>query len=543
MSRTFRQQECPRRAEAAPQAREAGDGARPARSRQRRGVELDMPRVLSAGTFALAVASAAVLMLSGCASMGRQVPAAEARGADAVGLSASVQTTPVSAQWWRQFGDATLDGLVDKALAGSPSLAAAGARVRQAQAVADAVRGSEAPQVALDASVTRERLTENGLFPPPYGGGVFNNSDIHLGLGWDADLFGRTRNELRSALGQARAAQADADVAAQQLAVAVVRTYLQLARLDSQREVATRTLEQRTQMLSLIDQRVKAGLDTVVEQLEGEGAIPDTRTQIEALDEQITLARHQLAALTAQPMDALDGARPTLAQLHAVPQPTVIGADLLARRPDIAAARARVEAAGYEVQSQKAAFYPDINLSASFGLSSLSLGNIGEWASRAWTVGPALHLPIFEGGTLRAQLRGKNAQRDAAVDAYNETVIDAVREAADAASSSASIARQQAQQSQALASAEGSYRYSQQRYAQGLGNQLVVLNAETQVLAQRRADVDLRWRALDVQAQLMKALGGGWSDAAAAAAPAASAAPTAAGAPAGTPNDVSHTPA
>jgi NodT family efflux transporter outer membrane factor (OMF) lipoprotein len=538
MPRTFRQQECPRRAEAAPQARETGEDARPARSRQRRGVELDMPRMLSASTFALAVASAAVLMLSGCASMGHQVPAAQARGADAVGLQASVQTTPVAAQWWRQFGDATLDGLVDKALAGSPNLAAAGARVRQAQAVADAVRGSEAPQVALDASVVRQRFTENSIYPPPYGGAVYNNGTVQLGLGWDADVFGRTRNELRSALGQARAAQADADVAAQQLAVAVVRTYLQLARLESQREVASRTLDQRTQMLSLIQQRVKAGLDTVVEQLEGEGAIPDTKAQIEAIDEQITLTRHQLAALTAQPMDALDAASPTLAQLHAAPQPATIGADLLARRPDIAAARARVEASGYEVQAQKAAFYPDINLTAGFGVNSLSLGNLLEWPSRVWNVGPALHLPIFEGGTLRAQLRGKNALRDAAVDAYNESVIDAVHEAADAASSSASIARQQAQQAQALASAEGSYRYSQQRYAQGLGNQLVVLNAETQVLAQRKADVDLRWRALDVQAQLMKALGGGWSETSAAAtAPAASAVPTASAT-----ND-SHTPA
>jgi NodT family efflux transporter outer membrane factor (OMF) lipoprotein len=523
MFRTSRLPECARRADGASPPREAGASAsRPARAPRRRGLEFDMPRMLSAGTVALAVASAAVLMLSGCASMGHPTPPAVQRGADAVGLSADVRTTPVSAQWWHRFGDAQLDGLVDKALAGSPNLAAAGARVRQARAVADAVHGSELPQVALDASVVRQRLTENGLFPPPYGGSVFNNSDAHLGLGWDADLFGRQRNELRAALGQARAAQADADVAAQQLAVAVVHAYLQLARLESQREVAVRTLDQRTQMLSLIRQRVEAGLDTVVEQLEGEGAIPDTRAQIEAIDEQATLARHQLAALTAQPMDALDALAPTLAGLQISPQPAVLGADLLARRPDVAAARARVEATGAAVQAQRAQFYPDINFSASAGFSSLSLNNVGEWASRAWSFGPALHLPIFEGGTLRAQLKGRDAERDAAVDAYNQSVIDAVHEAADAAGSAASIARQQAQQSQALGSAEDSYRYSQQRYAQGLGNQLVVLNAETQVLAQRRADVDLRWRSLDVQAQLMKALGGGWSDAAVAASPSAS---------------------
>ncbi len=470
-----------------------------------------MPRVLSAGTFALAVASAAVLMLAGCASMGDQTPAAKLHGADAVGLASTVQTTPVDAQWWHQFGDSQLDALVAQALAGSPNLAAAQDRVRHAEAIVDATRGGTAPQVAFDASLNRQLLSKNGLFPPPYGGHIFTNSDAQFGLTWDADVFGRMKADIASAIGSARAQRADADVAAQQLATQVVRTYFQLARLESQREVAQRTLDQRTQMLSLILQRVKAGLDTIVEQRQGEGAIPDTRAQIESLDEQIDLTRHMLAALTAQPMNALAALAPTLAQLHASTQPPVLGADLLARRPDIAAALARVEASEQSVKSQRAAFYPDINFSAAFGLNSIELNQFAKWDSRTWQVGPALHLPIFEGGTLRAQLKGKNADRDAAIDGYNQLVIDAVREAADAATSAASIQRQQAQQSQALTAAESGYQYSQQRYSQGLGNELIVLNAETQVLSERRQDVDLRYRALDVQAQLMKALGGGWN--------------------------------
>jgi len=523
------QQDCPRRAGAAPQTGETTQPARPARTRQRRGVELDMPRVLSAGTFALAVASAAVLMLAGCATPGHQVPPAVARSADTVGLATSAQTTPVQAQWWRQFGDTQLDGLVAKALAGSPNLAAAGDRARRAEAMADAARGAEAPQVGLDASLIRERLTSNGLYPPPYGGAIYNNGDAHFGLSWDADFFGRQKADLEAALGSARAARADADVAAQQIATQVVRTYFSLARLESQREVAQRTLDQRTQMLSLIRQRVTAGLDTVVELRQGEGAIPDTRGQIESLDEQIDLTRHMLAALTAQPMQALATLSPTLAQLHVSPQPPVLGADLLARRPDVAAALARVEASQEQVKSQRAQFYPDINFSAAFGLSSLELNSFAKVASRAWDFGPALHLPIFEGGQLRAALKGKNADRDAAIEAYNQQVIDAVREASDAATSAASIQRQQAHQAQALAAAESGYQFSQQRYAQGLGNELIVLNAETQALAERRLDVDLRYRALDVQAQLMKALGGGWTgDSAAAASPAnAASAPTA----------------
>ncbi len=508
------QQDCPRRAGASAKTGEPVVERHPLRNRAQRALHLDTPRMLSAGTFAVAVASAAMLMLAGCADMGHQVAPATARTADSLGLQASQQTTAVDAQWWHQFGDAQLDDLVAKALAGSPNLAAAAARVRGAQAVADNARGVDAPHVDLSAGITRELLSRNGLFPPPYGGSIFNQSDLNLGLKWDADFFGRQKAQIEAALGTARAAQADADVAAQQIAVQVVRTYFSLARLESQRLVAQRTYDQRSQMLSLIKQRVGAGLDTVVEQKQGEGALPDTLAQIESLDEQIDLARHMLAALTAQPMQATAALAPTLDQLHVSPQPPILGADLIARRPDVAAALARAEAANQQVTSQKAAFYPDINFSAGFGLDSIHLDHLFELPSKAWNFGPALHLPIFEGGQLRAQLKGRNADRDAAVQAYNQQVIDAVREASDAATSAASIGRQLTLQRQALAASTDSYDFSQKRYGQGLGNALIVLNAETQMLTERRLEVDLRYRALDVQAQLMKALGGGWSAAA-----------------------------
>jgi NodT family efflux transporter outer membrane factor (OMF) lipoprotein len=504
------QQECPRRAGATPHGDEASQPRRPLRNRQRGAVEQALPRVLSAGTFALAVASAAVLMLAGCATPGNQQARADVRTPASVGLAAGQPTTAVDARWWQQFGDARLDAIVDQALAGAPNLAAARDRARRAEAVADAVRGSELPQVGLSASIERSRFTENSIYSI-YGGKVFNNPTAGLGFSWDADFFGRQKADLEAALGSARAAQADADVAAQQLATGVVRAYLQLARLESQRAVAQRTYDQRKQMLGLISQRVKAGLDTVVEQKQGEGALPDTLAQVEAIDEQIALVRHQLAALAAQPMDAYASLDPTLADLRVTPQPPVLGADLLARRPDIAAAVARVEALDQQVASQRTQFYPDVSLSGNFGLNSLNLNEFAKMGSLTWAFGPALHLPIFEGGQLRAQLKGKSADRDAAIQAYNQQVIDAVHEAADAATSAASIARQQALQHEALQASQASYEFAQQRYGQGLGNALIVLNAETQTLAERRLDVDLQYRALDVQAQLMKALGGGWS--------------------------------
>ena len=504
---------CPRRdADAQPCA--DAQAPRPVRQRKTRKehhFDLSMPRLLSTSTLALAVVSTAVLVLAGCATPGPQTPPPERATPAQVGLAADRATTAVEAQWWKQFGDTQLDGVVAQALAGSPNLGAAAARVAKAQSVVAATHGASLPQVGFDASLIRQRLTENGLYPPPYGGMVFNSGDAEFHLSWDLDLWGRNRADLEAALGSARAAQADADVVAQQLATQVVRTYLTLARLESQREVLQRTLEQRDQLLTLTRQRVSAGLDTVVELHQSEGALPDTRAQIEAIDEQIELARHLLAALAAQPPQAYASLAPTLAQLKFSPQPPVLGADLLARRPEVAAALARVEAATQQVASQRTRFYPDINFTAFAGLSAINLADMSNLNSNVWGFGPALHLPIFEGGQLRAQLKGKSADRDAAIQAYNQSVIDAVHEASDAASSSASVARQRVEQQRALESAVAAYDTAKQRYAQGLSSQLTVLNAETQWLSQRRLDVDLQYRTLDVQAQLMKSLGGGWT--------------------------------
>jgi NodT family efflux transporter outer membrane factor (OMF) lipoprotein len=530
MHSVHKNSECPRRAGAESPADGRAGRATPARRKRATGEhdvhDSALPRLLSTGTLALAVVSTAVLLLAGCASPGPQgAPQMRATAAQ-VGLPDDQHTTTVDAQWWHQYGDAQLDDLVARALAGSPSLAAASARVASAQAAVAARRGGYAPQVGGDASVSRQRLTESGLYPPPYAGSVFNTANAQLDFSWDIDLFRRQEHDIAAALGAERAAQADAAVAAQGLAAQVVRGYLTLARLGSQKQVAERTLAQRDELLRLVRQRVAAGLDTVVELRNSEGAIPDTRAQIEALDEQIDLARHVLAALTVQAPQSLGGLSPTLGQLRIAQQPTVLGADLLARRPEIAAALARVEAASEQVALQKTRFYPDINLTGFFGFNSIGLSNFADWGSRNWDFGPAIHLPIFEGGTLRAQLKGKAADRDAAIDAYNQAVVDAVHEAADAATSAASVGRQHEEQRAALESARSAYEFAQQRYAQGLGNQLIVLNAETQWLSQQRLDVDLQYRTLDVQAQLMKSLGGGWNAASASAAPAPGAAST-----------------
>lgn len=468
-----------------------------------------MKRVPQAGL----PAALAFALLAGCASQPGLAPPVPPRDAASLGLSGD-SAPAVDAQWWRGFGDAQLDALVDQALAGHPSLRIAQARLARAQAITGAADAAMLPQVNASAEATRQLFTKNGMVPAPLGGTIRESGALQLSASWELDFFGRYRAALDSALGQARAAQAEAEAARVLIAGNMVRAYVQLARLQAQLSVAERTLAQREETLRLVKDRVAVGVDSVLELRQAESAVPDARAQIEALREQSQLARNAIAALAGQPAAPVAAALSSLQALKPLAVPAVIPADLLGRRADVAAARARVEAAGFDVASARAQFYPNVNLVAFIGLSSIGLNRLTDIGSEQWGLTPAIRLPIFDAGRLRANLRGKAADLDAAIAAYDATVIDAVREAADAAAVSRGVARQQAQQREAQQGAEAAYDIALQRYRAGIGNYLQVLSAENAVLAQRRAAVDLAARALDAQAGLARALGGGFSTAA-----------------------------
>ncbi len=461
----------------------------------------------------VALASTVVLTLAGCASSAGIAPVSTPIASAQVGLDTQASTPDVAADWWSGFGDARLSELVERALAGNPSLKIAQARLARAQAAVGSVQSADGPQVNGALDVTRQRFSENSIYPPPLGGSIRTLGTAQINASWELDFFGRNRSAIEAAVGAERAAQADVQAARVLLASNVARSYVQLARFVEQREVAARSLKQRDDILALIKQRVQGGLDTNVELRQGEGALPETRQQIEQLDEQIALTRHALAALTAQPPNALDALTPPLQAVQAVPLPAAVPADLLGRRADISAARWRVEAASSDAKSAKAQFYPNINLTAFIGLSSIGLDQLVKSGSVQYGAGPALRLPIFDSGRLRANLRGKTADVDAAVESYNAAVIDAVHDVADQISSIQSIARQQAEQERAQGAAESAYDLATQRYKAGLGTYLTVLNAESSVLTQRRLAADLKARALDSQVALIRALGGGYRNA------------------------------
>ena len=459
---------------------------------------------------AAALASAALLVLGGCASSAGIASVAQTIAPESAGLDSRAKTPELAADWWRSFDEPALNGLVERALAGNPTLKVAEARMTRALAAVAGAQAAAGPQVNGELDVTRERLTKNSIYPPPLGGSIVTLANGQIGGSWELDFFGRNRAAIDAAIGTQRATQADLQAARILLASSIARAYGQLGRLIGQREIAARTLKQREDMLSLTRQRVQGGLDTNVELRQSEGALPETRQQIEQLDEQIALTRHALAAFTAQPPDALDGLTVTLRSVKPIPVPAVVPADLLGRRADITAARWRIETAIGDMKNAKAQFYPNINLTAFIGLNSIGLSRFLQADSEQYGVGPAIRLPIFDSGRLRASLSGKAADLDVAIEGYNVAVIDAVHDAADQLASLRSVAFQQAQQASAQAAAESAYDLATQRYKAGITNYLTVLNAESTVLGQRRQFVDLKARELDVQIALIRALGGGY---------------------------------
>jgi len=380
----------------------------------------------------------------------------------------------------------------------------------QAQAAVDVAGAARAPQVNASVELSDQRFTKNGLIPPPLAGAVKWNNSATIGASWELDLFGRQRATLDAAIGQLQAGRADAQAARVLLAANVASAYVNLARLVEAKELADQALAQREQVLALVRQRISAGLDTTVDLRQAEGFIAQSRTERESFDEAIVRARHALAELTGQGPDALASLAPRLSPVKGAPLPDALPADLLGRRADLVAQRWRVEAALKDVDVARAQFYPNINLSAFVGLSSLGLDRFVNAGSETYGFGPALRLPIFDGGRLRANLGAKRAEVDIAIEGYNATLLRALREVADELASLRSLERQQAAQADATTAAEAAFDLSLQRYRAGLGNYLVVLTAETNVIAQRRAASDLRGRQLAEQVALIRALGGGY---------------------------------
>lgn len=460
----------------------------------------------------LGVLMVGALTLAGCAAAPGPAYRAPAAYATEQTFAAPGGAWP-GRSWWTAYGDAQLDALIDEALAHAPTMAQAAARLHKAEAVAGEARAVGRPSLSLDGGVQEVKQSYNAGIPPAFVPHGWNDvGRLKLDFGWELDFWGRNRAAVAAATSEARAAAADAAEARLILSTSVASAYADLAALFADRDVAERALALRGETVDLTQQRVDNGLDTQAELNLAKAGPPAARADLKAVDERIVLTRHRIAALLgAGPDRGLTIERPSAVRLAAFGLPDNLSADLIGRRPDIVAARWRAEASGARVGEARAAFYPNINLAGFIGYQSLSVDRLFDAGSDYGGVGPALSLPIFQGGRLRAGLRGAEADRDAAVAAYDATVVQALRDVADAAASRRALAGRLADSRAALDASEAAYRVTRLRYEGALTTYQAVLLAEQQVLAQRRAVADLESRGLSLDIALVRALGGGFA--------------------------------
>ncbi len=465
-----------------------------------------MPRLIFTTTALLA-------LLSGCAApdLGpKPVPAAPETLASSVSFADTAGAWPVEG-WWQAWADSQLDGLIAEGLAGSPDIAAAAARIRAAEALAQQAGASLLPRVGVEAGAGGVQQSKTMGIPPQFvPNGVQDTGHVAATFSFDLDLWGRSRAALAAATSEADAARVDAAQARLLLTTGIAATYADLAGQYEALDVAKEALRVRNASAELSADRARAGLDNQASASQADSRAASARADIAALEESIALTQNRIAALVgAGPDRGRTIVRPTLA-LPGVGLPADAGIVLIGRRPDIVAARLRAEAAARRIDVARADFYPNISLSALVGFQSLGLGNLLDAGSKYGSGGAAISLPIFEGGRIEGRYRGARADYDAAVAQYDSTLVAALREVADIVASRDATERQLEERRAAHTAAATAAKLAGLRYRAGLDNQLAQLTAEDSMVALSRSvsDLEARQRALDIA--LIRALGGGY---------------------------------
>jgi NodT family efflux transporter outer membrane factor (OMF) lipoprotein len=466
------------------------------------------PRMRITSLTFLGAAVFAVALLAGCVLPPKDSPHPRPLENDRVGLT-GIAVEPAPDGWWGSFQDPQLDRLIRTGLRDSPTLAEAQARVAEALAQAQAAHSALLPHANLDASALYQRAPENYLIPPPLAGHSFWMGQAGATLGWDIDFWGKQAHAVRRAQLLTDSARLDVDNARLMLAGAIAQAYVELYRENAFADIAKRSEAQRQNIVNITRRRVAAGLDTRLELREAEGQLPQARVARAQAQAAADLAIHRLAVLTGAGAEGYGSIEPPALNVEAaLPVPVVLPINLLARRPDVLAARLSVAAADAQRLSDKAAFYPTVNLQALAGFGAFGLNNLVQGSARGYGAGPLISLPLFDGGRLQAQYRGSEAGLDAAIAEYNDTVLHAVQQTADQITQIAALGRERLDQQQTLEANEAAYQLAEERYQAGLASYLSVLNAETQVLTARQTMVDILASQAVARVTLLLAVGG-----------------------------------
>jgi len=476
-----------------------------------------VPRRISRELKALSVLALS-LALNGCIGFGGIGPKSQMMSANTLATDEAIQDAAKDAnwpraQWWHAYGDPQLDAWISLAVQGSPTMAMAAARVRQAKAMAGVAESAESLQINGESTLKRHNWPSD----PFYGPGALDNAttwdnNAALGFSFALDLWGRESNATEQAVDMAHMSAAEARQAQLELQNNVIRAYIQLSLHYAQLDIIESTLHQQEQILDLAQKRLDGGIGTHFEVSQAQAPLPEIHRQIDAQEEEIALTRNQLAALAGKgPGEGARLKRPTLALGTALKLHSALPAELLGQRPDVVASRWEVAAQARGIDVAHAGFYPNVDLVGSIGFMATGGGALEFLTGKKLTynVGPAITLPIFDGGRLRSELGVASGGYDMAVAKYNQTLVTALKGISDQLIKRESMEKQQAFAAESVEAAQKTYDIAMVAFQRGLTDYLNVLNAQTLLFKQQQIQQQVQAARLSAHAELVTALGGG----------------------------------
>lgn len=459
----------------------------------------------------LAALGCAALSSGGCTGFpSRPKPPALPAAAPLDGFQTGGGQWP-AAEWWKGYGDPTLDRLVEMAVGTSPTLATAHARYESARQSVRVAGASTGVKVDANADIERQRLSDNGLIPPQLLGFTwYNQADLGLQVSYTFDWWGKQRDAIDAAMDQAHAAQADRAAAALLLASSVADAYFGWQSDEARLALAREREQVAERQAAIARKRVGADLEAADSTSNADLAVAAAREQTASLEGSARMRVVTLAALLGRSIADLPPleAKPLPAVSAGIPENVRI--DLIARRADITASRWRIEAAERNLDAARAEFYPDVSINALLGLSSIDVSRLLEYGSRVPLAEAAVHLPVFDSGRLKARYGASRAAVDSAVASYRDTLVSAAREVATEATSRAQISAERAERLKQVDAARTLEAASAARVRQGVTDERPQLNASTSLLEQRDALLQLDAAALSADIALKRALGGGY---------------------------------
>ena len=447
------------------------------------------------------------MALFGCANVPDDSRPSAALPAQFAATPPSQFTAILRPDWWALFDDSRLTGLVESALKNNVDVRLAASRVEETAAVLGITQSANWPQLDLGAAVSRSRASALNGQPLAPGGAESTTHRLALSTSFEIDLWGKLRNANAAAQAQLLAAQYSQDAVQLALAASTAQTYFSLRVLDAQLALNAATQTSREESLKLVDKRAAAGVASPLEAAQARAALAAVAAQRPELQRQRSLLENQLGVLTAEP-----GLQ--VAASNALPQPAIAPAGLpsalLERRPDVRQAEAQLQAARAQVQVVRAALWPTLSLSGSFGGQSAELVDLLKGGARIWSIGPSLLLPLIDGGRNAARTEQARAQAEQAAIGYQKAVQAAFRDVADALASTAQGAALEAEVDKQRAAAAEVLRIATRRHEAGYAGYLEVLDAQRGVQEADLALLRTRTLRLDASVVLIKALGGGW---------------------------------